>query len=134
MEESFLMSNMAPQLAGLNRGGWKGLEDRVRIWANLSGELDIVAGPIWDNANSEKKIGNGVYVPNKFYKVILDAKSQKALAFIFPHEKISTSDLATYITTVDEVELQTGLDFFSELPDDIENNVESVASAIWDLE
>jgi len=28
--ETFLLSNMVPQLPGLNRAGWKGLENRER--------------------------------------------------------------------------------------------------------
>ena len=133
-DESFLLSNMAPQLQSLNGAGWAGLESRVRTWANIAGELDVVTGPIWTSAGTEDTIGNGVFVPDAFYKVILDVKAKKAIAFIFPHEAISTSDLANYIVTVDEVELQTGLDFFNKLPDTTENDIEAVAPALWDVQ
>lgn len=128
MQQSFLMSNMAPQLPGFNRGGWKGLEEKVRQWANDYNELYVVSGPIWDG--NETYIGNGVYIPSRYYKVILDPYFNDAIAFIVPHRKVSSSELATFITTVDEVEQLTQLDFFSELPDSVEDDIESV---IWDM-
>ena len=36
--------------------------------------------------------------------------------------------MENYVTTVDEVEKLTGLDFFYNLPDSIENKVEAVSS------
>lgn len=128
MQQSFLMSNMAPQLPGFNRGGWKGLEEKVREWANTYNELYVVSGPIWDG--SESYIGNGVYVPKRFYKVILDPNYNEAIAFILPHRKISSSELSSFITTVDKVEQATQIDFFSELPDDVEDKVEA---QVWDM-
>lgn len=35
--ETFLMSNMTPQLPGLNSAGWKGLENRERRWTDNRG-------------------------------------------------------------------------------------------------
>lgn len=128
MQQSFLMSNMAPQLPGFNRGGWKGLEEKVRNWANAYDELYVVSGPVWDG--NETYIGNGVYIPNSFYKVILDPYYNDAIAFIIPHRKVSYSELSSFITTVDEVEEATQLNFFSELPDNIENEIEA---KMWDM-
>lgn len=129
MKESFLMTNMAPQLPGFNRGGWKGLEDKIRQWANDYNELYVVTGPIWDG--SETYIGNGVYIPSKFYKVVLDPAYNEAIAFIIPHRKVSTSELADFITTVDAVEAATNLDFFSSLPNYIEDDMENVIWNMW---
>ncbi|ELR64618.1 DNA/RNA endonuclease G [Photobacterium marinum] len=128
MQQSFLMTNMAPQLPGFNRGGWKALEEKVREWANTYNELYVVSGPIWDG--NETYIGNGVYIPSRFYKVILDPAYNEAIAFIVPHRKVSASELASFIVTVDQVEELTNLDFFSELPDDVEEEAEN---AEWDM-
>ena len=39
---------------------------------------------------------------------------------------------AQFLTSVDEVEKETGLDFMSELPDEVENRVEAgVAAGMW---
>ncbi|MFH4749169.1 DNA/RNA non-specific endonuclease [Vibrio harveyi] len=124
MKQSFLMSNMSPQLPGFNRVGWRVLEEHVRDLANEYNELYVVTGPIYQG--NEGTIGNGVVIPSAFYKVILDPSFDEAIAFIVPHRDVSSSELANFITTIDEVERQTGLDFFAQTPDSIENNMESV--------
>ena len=124
MQQSFLMSNMSPQLPGFNRVGWRVLEEHVRDLANEYNELYVVTGPIYEG--NEGTIGNGVVIPSAFYKVILDPSFDEAIAFIVPHRDVSSSELANFITTIDEVERQTGLDFFAQTPDSIEDNMESV--------
>lgn len=109
MKQSFLMSNMSPQLPGFNRVGWRVLEEHVRDLANEYNELYVVTGPIYQG--NEGTIGNGVVIPSAFYKVILDPSFDEAIAFIVPHRDVSSSELANFITTIDEVERQTGLDF-----------------------
>ncbi|MFH0288229.1 DNA/RNA non-specific endonuclease [Vibrio owensii] len=124
MKQSFLMSNMSPQLPGFNRVGWRVLEEHVRDLANEYNELYVVTGPIYKG--NEGTIGNGVVIPSAFYKVILDPSFDEAIAFIVPHRDVSSFELANFITTIDEVERQTGLDFFAQTPDSIEDNMESV--------
>ena len=42
--------------------------------------------------------------------------------------------LTTYVKTVDEVEEETGLDFFSLLPDKVEKKIESTYNlSVWNL-
>ncbi|MCL1077778.1 DNA/RNA non-specific endonuclease [Parashewanella spongiae] len=129
MQQSFLMSNMAPQLPGFNRGGWKGLEDKIRNWANTYNELYVISGPVWDG--NEEYIGNGVYIPNAFFKVILDPYYNDSIAYLIPHQKVKSSEMSKYITTVNKVEELTGFDFFSELNDGVEEDVESQLWETW---
>ena len=126
MLQSFLLSNISPQLAGFNRVGWRALEKHVRDLANEYQELYVVTGPIYQG--QEEKIGRGVVVPGAFYKVILDPYFNDAIAFIVPHRNVSAEELSHFIVTIDEVEDQTGLDFFSKTPDTIEQQMES---ALW---
>ena len=51
-------------------------------------------------------------------------KKPKALGFIYPNEG-THHKMSHYVTTVDNVEKQTGIDFFYNLPDDIETTVEA---------
>lgn len=48
----------------------------------------------------------------------------QAIGFVFPNENCKGS-MFEYALTVNEVEKLTGHDFFSGLPDDIENAIES---------
>lgn len=129
MQHSFVMTNICPQKHDLNSGAWKTLEEKERIWARRDSILVIVAGPIY-NGDSAQTIGNSrVAVPDAFFKVLLApfASPMRAIGFVFPNMKCP-GNMENYSTTVDEVERITGLDFFSSLPDQIENEVESAAS------
>ena len=67
-------------------------------------------------------------VPYAFYKVILDmTPPQKMIAFIIPNQT-TKKRLATFAVTVDTVEYLTGFDFFSSLPDEEEEKMESTLS------
>lgn len=126
MSESFFMSNMTPQAPSFNRGIWKRLEDAVREWALANGEVYVVTGPVLADANFRTIGPDRVAVPLRFYKVVLDYREPelKAIAFIIPNAE-GKEPLAAYAVTVDEVEQATRIDFFSGLPDDLENALES---------
>jgi endonuclease G len=122
MSQSFLMSNIAPQNASFNRGGWKKLENLVRGWINNNALYITTAGVL---ENDLKTIGfNRVSVPNRFYKIIYNPKDQQMIAFLMPNQKI-TLPLISYVVTVDKIETLTGIDFYSEMEDDLEEKLES---------
>ena len=127
MSESFYMSNMSPQYANFNRGIWKDLESKVRDYAVYNKEIYVVTGPVF-GTQEVITIGssNKIAVPDHYYKVILDASGSepKAIGFLLNHRN-SKGKLADFVVTVDAVEAITGLDFFSQLDDDIESRVES---------
>jgi len=129
MMESFLLSNMTPQLPGFNRQGWRHLESYIREWTNERGELYVVTGAMF--VGDHGIIGNGVHVPTHLYKVVYDSISQDAIAFIVPHRAISKGDLPAFIVSVDEVERRTGLDFNNLLDDEIEDDIEDDVEAMW---
>nr|WP_321377248.1 DNA/RNA non-specific endonuclease [uncultured Bacteroides sp.] len=134
MKECFYYSNMCPQKHSLNAGRWKTLEEKVRDWAQEDSAIVIVCGPIVDKGYST--IGNArVAVPQRFFKVILAPflKKPRAIGFIMKNEK-EELPLSSYAVSVDRVEKITGLDFFSALPDDVENSIESSNSTYgWSL-
>jgi endonuclease G len=110
--ESFILSNIAPQLPSLNRGIWRQLETAVRAWAFSSGgTVTVYAGSIY-NINTDQRIGsNRVVVPNAFYKIVINNQTEQSLAFVFPHRNGLGNDLRMFQTTVSEVERRTGIRF-----------------------
>ncbi|QWV95374.1 DNA/RNA non-specific endonuclease [Geomonas oryzisoli] len=133
MSESFYLSNMVPQAGeGMNRGIWAELEGKVRKWVEKRGELFIYSGPIYPKG-AVKTIGrNQVAVPAALYKVILDPARHEALALIMPNQALESDDMPKYLVPVREVERQTGLDFFSTLPKDEQDRIETpVPPALW---
>jgi len=129
MQESFLLSNMAPQLPGLNRQGWRYLEGYIRKWAEERNELYVVTGPLFEGEVAT--IGNGVGVPTAFYKVVYDPAQKDGIAFIVPHRNVSKADIPSFIVSVDQVEAESGLDFLSVLPDEMEADIEDDVEAMW---
>ena len=127
MQESFYMSNICPQDHNLNTEDWNDLEMKSREWARRYGKVYIVCGPIYKGTRNEYIGDHRVKVPDAFFKVILinDTKKQCALGFYFENEA-GERLLTEYLTSVDELEKLTGLDFFSALPDEEENLLEKV--------
>ncbi|NNE25269.1 MAG: DNA/RNA non-specific endonuclease [Saprospiraceae bacterium] len=137
MQESFLMSNISPQLSGFNGGIWRELEESVRDWAYDRGIIYITTGPIF-YSNTPKSIGeNKVAVPDAFYKAILDVNTprQDAVAFIIPHA-VSTEQLDAYMVPIDDLEALLGIDFFPHLyiDENEEHQLESqLDKKVWPL-
>lgn len=85
---------------------------------------------------SNRVIGNDyVVLPTHFYKIIVDAKNANAievLAFMLPNENLTGRNISEFLTSVDEIERLTGLNFLEKLPDHIENEVEAlIATQVW---
>ena len=127
MKESFYFSNMCPQHPQLNRRGWKNLEEKIRDWAVADSAIIIICGPIIDKPS--KTIGkNKVAVPERFFKVILSpfVKPARGIGFLFNNRQ-AVEPLSTYAVSIDSIEKLTHMDFFSPLPDELENAVEANA-------
>jgi len=124
-DETFLTSNISPQDHDFNSGIWNTLEQKVRYWASKYDGVFVVTGGVLKG--DLKTIGEEhVAVPNAFYKIILDNNngSTKMVAFLMPH-KPSDLPLYKFVVSVDSIEKLTGIDFFPELDDAIENDLES---------
>ncbi len=137
MKESFYYSNMSPQVPAFNRGIWEELEEQVRVWAVEYDSVYVVTGPVL--SNGLKTIGpNKVVVPNYFYKALLIYSNNNfnAIGVIIPN-KGSKENIQSFIVSIDSVEAVTHLDFFSALPNDIENKIEAtinLSSWNWNQE
>jgi endonuclease G len=140
MSESFLLSNMAPQVgSGFNRQIWANLEAAVRGWVEQRGALTIITGPVFaveQNRISFDVIGSDhVAVPTHFYKIVVDANNPdhpEALAFLLPNQSLSGRNYSEFLESIDNIEAATGLDFLSALPVVLQQSVESQAAAtVW---
>ena len=122
MSETFYMSNMSPQVPMFNRGIWKELEEHVRNRARKE-KLYVVTGPIFKS--NKGTIGKGqVTVPGYYYKLFYSPSKQQMVAYVLPNEE-SKRALASFAVPVNQVEKMTGIDFFSQLPDDFERVLEA---------
>lgn len=121
--ETFFTSNISPQLHEFNSGVWNRLEEKVRYWAMKYDGLYIVTGGVL--SDNLKTIGKErVSVPNYFYKVLLSKDGDKMIGFLVPHQD-SNKPLYEFVVSVDEIEKMTGIDFYPNLPDNLENQLEA---------
>lgn len=125
MHASFSMANICPQAKALNTGAWKRLEEKCRVWAKADGAIFIVCGPVLTDEPADYIGDSRVAVPRRFFKVILSpyGDRMRGIGFIMPNDKVPGGMQAAAVS-IDEVERVTGHDFFSSLPDEIENEVE----------
>jgi endonuclease G len=132
-EETFLMSNITPQLHALNAGLWKELEMKIATsYPARYGEVWVIAGPVF--GDQPKKLRGEVLVPDAFYMIIVDEQDDKlrTMAVIVPQGASPDAQWEDYLTSVAEIQRRTRLDFFHELEDAAEEQVEQhVASRAW---
>lgn len=126
LDNTFYYTNISPQSETLNTGSWQKLENRVRDWAEMFGEVYIITGPIIGSAGNGTIGMNQVTIPDAFYKAVLtrDGESYQAVAFILENSSASQSYTKCCIS-VNELEAIIGIDLFPSLNDNIEETVES---------
>ncbi|MBN2612358.1 MAG: DNA/RNA non-specific endonuclease [Bacteroidales bacterium] len=122
--ETFYYSNTAPMKQAFYKYTWKKTEDMIREWVKETDTLYIVAGPVLADSPFPTFGENKVSIPSRFYKVVLDLKSGKGFGFMIK-SSLSTGALKPTAMSIDEVEKITGIDFFSSLPDEDEEKIES---------
>jgi endonuclease G, mitochondrial len=111
IDETFMMSNMSPQVPAFNGGVWRELEELTRDWARKFNQLYVVTGPVLTQQQLGQIGFSKISVPAAYYKVLLAPDQHKAIAFVLPNA-VSTKPVLEYAYTIDQVEKLTGLDFF----------------------
>ena len=132
---SLTLLNAIPQEARFNSGIWQNLEDLTTVWAQEYEKIWVMQGPVfmgptvrWIGDETEHKVA----VPDAVYKIIVrqekiltENKTERddldVLAFLYPQSgpgyygNPKNYQHARFLTSVDEIEELTGLDFFIDL-------------------
>ena len=134
---TFLMSNMQPQIHSLNAGPWKSLETHERELASKLGKhVYIVAGGLF--ADNPLTIASKVPVPKANFRVTVVLEPEMAARDVTAQTPVYAIEMPNdgsvrgrkwteFQVEVDDVELRTGYDFLTELPDAVEASVEARA-------
>lgn len=142
MDECFYLTNIVPQNQNMNRNIWKKLEEQTRKWVINKNDLYIITGDIscigkcqnetiiisnnvYRNMNTRQIMTNNVVIPRFMYKILYDPKTKQMIAFVMPNVELGKDPIKKYVTTVDEVEKITGLDFFTKNEEPFEGKVDS---------
>lgn len=151
--------------AGDNYSGvWVKMEDQVRKWASqtskdgkgniVSDTLYVVKGGTIDGENNIlMRVKGELIVPRYFFMAVLCkyASGYRAIGFWAEHNNLvgmnfwvsefgkpaNEITLSDFVVNIDELERRTGIDFFCNLPDNIENKIESMPAdnlrRVWGL-
>jgi endonuclease G len=123
-DETFVLTNVAPQNSSLNRGIWRKLENKIRNDVfECQCEALIITGTIV-NPDTTIRIGQ-VGIPESFYKIVYLSEKDTMYAFHLKNESHMNRTLTDVRTTVDRIEILTNKDFFELIPDELENKLES---------
>ncbi|CAI8739183.1 DNA/RNA non-specific endonuclease [Pseudomonas sp. fls2-241-R2A-110] len=112
MAQSFALSNMVPQDPTNNRKIWSKVESDVRKFAKRAdGDVFVFTGPLFDSGHST--IGdNKVWVPTRLFKLVYDASSKRAWAYVLPNAETRIERPMDY----DAFVKSTGLKLLGNLP------------------
>ena len=155
-DQTFYYSNISPQLKDFNGGFWRKLETRVQTWGRSTADgvydkVYVTKGGTLNkllknfkgttvNGGTPTTDANGFTIhglacPEYYFMAVLSQKDDvfHAIAFLVPHkegmaENPSSDELKEYVVSVDKLEEETGIDFFCNLPDVLENEVEAACN------
>ena len=133
--ETFLLSNICPQAPNLNQKVWEKLEADEFDYADQFGEVWVMDGPVFADLNegTTHTLRTGIAVPSSFFKIIVENKDgkPKAFAVIMPQSVKGTELPAQFVTSIAEVEKETGLEFLWKLDAETRAELESKAFPQW---
>lgn len=148
-EQTFFLSNMQPQWQSHNGGLWERIESKVRSWNSNTyrDTLYVVKAATIDDVTINGQKTDGVYsfkcnnrllVPQYFYCALLSVKNGKyhAIGIWTTHsnDAQSSTTIKNCAISIDELERRTGIDFFCNLPDEIEDETEATLDlSFWGL-
>jgi endonuclease G len=135
--ETFFGTNMTPQDNGFNGNTWGSLENKVRAWAKSSttDTLYVVTGCTGADVDAKYVLDyddKHIAIPAGYYKALLRLakdKSYIALGFYFDNAASNITNFKPHAISIDELEKKVGVDFFVNLPDDVEKTVEAANPA-----
>ena len=137
-DQTFYITNMSPMNGNFNQKYWVTLEQFVQDKGRDASFADTLyvakGGTIADNMISGRVSSGRIVVPKYYYMALLKVKNgvYSALGLWVEHKNYGTSYaprsiLRSHAVSIDQLETLTGINFFHNLPDRVENVVESEA-------
>lgn len=136
--QTFYMTNMTPMNYDFNSNYWSAFESKMQTLgrsASFADTLYIVkGGTIYDGAYSGwaySSMGKPMPIPKHYFIAALKLKAGKysAIGFWVEHKtdgsSASESTLRSSAVKISQLETYTGINFFHNLPDNIEKSVEN---------
>lgn len=135
-KSTFLMSNIFPQTPDLNRGLWLNFEYYCeKLCTKENKNLFIYAGGVFVSDSTLHGKGK-VAIPDSCFKIVIitDFKNKlpqinqntEIIAVMMPNvQGVRKEKWQNYITTIRNIEIQTSFNFFSNLPQKLQDIIEN---------
>lgn len=137
-DQTFYMTNMSPQIGDFNSGLWADFEQEIQSRGrdrSFSDTLYVCKGGTIDRSDhvNKNRVAGGLMVVPKYYfmaAVAVKNGGYKGIAFWLEHKRYSnsyssTTEMRKFAISIDALEEKTGIDFFHNLPDKVENAIEA---------
>lgn len=119
MFDTFLLSNMVPQVSSFNRGMWKNLETHVAKMVRGGRELYVISGSVIGR-NPETIGPDHVVIPASLFKVVVDKKNNDAIAYLIPNA-VSNRSYTSFQISINDLTKVLGVDILPGAPDSLRN-------------
>lgn len=136
LESTFLFTNAVPQPRSVNAGVWLSLENEV-VRLGKTSPAWVITAPLWIPEAGELRVRTigrrGVWVPTHVGKAVLmegdGQRVDRLRAWVIPNnvEACRGKRFQEFQVRVDQFEIQSGLNVFSQLPDSLEEQLEGAA-------
>jgi endonuclease G len=123
-DESFLLSNIIPQVPENNRGIHERIESVVRKEVKRRGDLYVVTGPLFQGQSLQSLKGR-VMIPTGVYKCLYDPNKLEAGCYL--EQNGPGADYST--VSVSEIEKLAGINLFPALTQDAKSRVMRLPAA-----
>lgn len=134
--QTYYFTNSTPQIQnGFNGGIWATIEGRMRdnVGSSVQDTVWVATGAVFQTVGGNEtvqQIAHGsvmVYRPNYYFRVGLKKKGTgyTSIAFWLEHKAYSGVTPSNFVKTVRQVEELTGFDFFANLPQQVQDEIET---------
>lgn len=142
--ETFLLSNMCPQVPGFNSGVWKRLEQAIRLLDSdvKVFETYVISGPLFffDQevvmmGDNDPNISVSLPIPHAFFKSVLTERNTGTInmwSFIIPNEELN-APLEDFLVETSKVEKISGLFLWETLKGTNIMNKKNRIKRMWKL-
>lgn len=131
--ETNYLSNITPQKSALNQGPWKRLEEKIRELVEAGNVAYVITGPLYERGLAPLPGADEPHViPSGYWKIVaVETDSVMCASFIFDQETSRNAPVVSHLCTINDVEARSSLDFMWQLPDGIEEEIESNTFEAW---
>lgn len=133
-DEAQLITNYAPMSTDFADNIWKPLMHKITAsYPKRFDDIWIYTGPVYNK--EQTKLASGIPLPDAFYIITFDLTESgglRALAMLIPTDAAHDSAYKQFLTSINEIEKQTGMRFAPEINIDAKDVLlSSISPNLW---